>query len=59
MDAISLHKHKRKWAINVCYSQPLPFLWSYHGTGNRYRVGEPTAVWQFVDICLHRLFDNG
>jgi len=24
-----------------------------------YRVGEPTAAWQFVDICQHQLFDNG
>ena len=24
-----------------------------------YRVGEPTAAWQFVDIRQHRLFDNG
>jgi len=24
-----------------------------------YRVGEPTAAWQFVDICQHRSFDNG
>jgi len=24
-----------------------------------YRVGEPTAAWQFVDIRQHRSFDNG
>jgi len=24
-----------------------------------YRVREPTAAWQFVDIRQHRLFDNG
>jgi len=24
-----------------------------------YRVGEPTAAWQFVDIHPHRSFDNG
>jgi len=24
-----------------------------------YRVGEPTAAWQYVDICQHRSFDNG
>jgi len=24
-----------------------------------YRVGEPTAACQFVDICQHRSFDNG
>ena len=24
----------------------------------QYRVREPTAAWQFVDICEHRSFDN-
>jgi len=46
---------------------PLPkcFLQYFDAVGwvfwskTHYRVGEPTAAWQFVDIRRHRSFDNG
>jgi len=48
--------------VEVCTFLPSVLWCCWLGllTGKtHYRVGEPTAAWQFVDIHPHRSFDNG
>jgi len=53
----------KKWTRGAAHRHTPSVLWCcWLGllTGKtHYRVGEPTAAWQFVDIRQHRSFDKG